>query len=172
MYKRSYRTYKRNVSEKYDTNSIEIIPLQLLAAQMADDVSIEGEKTALIKGSNIEEYVKKLKQTIYLTGDIKKTQNIIDGCNYHIYDAEDKFRNKEKQLNEMNNRFDNSRQELLQFIQSETKKHREQIKSSVDNCHKQLLNNAKRFAETHFDDRNVRDAWKVMMKIINVFLMI
>lgn len=32
------------------------------------------EKTALIKGSNIEEYVKKLKQTIYLTGDIKKTQ--------------------------------------------------------------------------------------------------
>lgn len=151
---------KECIGKKYDANSIEIIPLQLLAAQMADDVSIEGEKTALIKGSNIEEYVRKIKQTIYLTGDIKKTQNIIDGCNYNIFMAEDKFRNKEKQLNELMNRFDNSRQELLQFIQSETKKHRELIKSSVDNCHKRLLNNAKSFADKHFDDKNVKDVWE------------
>src|SRR5690606_26057847 len=73
---------KEMISKNYNPDLIEIIPVQLLAAKLSSESNDGSVQKALIKGSNISEYNRKIKQTIFRAGHLKKTQNIIDGCNY------------------------------------------------------------------------------------------
>ena len=64
----------------YNSNLIEIIPIQLLAALIANEKTKELSKheiEALVKGSNLNEYTKKIKQSIFRSGNLKEKSKIL-----------------------------------------------------------------------------------------------
>lgn len=148
---------KECIGDTYDFNFIEIIPLQLLAAKLffsSNDFSAD-EKQALWIGSNMKEFVYKIKQSIYRTGSLKKTQNIVDGCCYQIYQIRKELSRKNNEINSYSNTLEKKLNELNSFIQKERIKVEHAIKSHIITAHENLKNNARVFADKNYAQKKV-----------------
>lgn len=84
------RIHEMVEKNNYSPEFIEIIPIHLLAAQMGANKSgklFEQDAKRLQQGSNIGEYSKRVKQTVFRSGNLKKSQNIVDGSNFYVADV-------------------------------------------------------------------------------------
>ncbi|MFR0678467.1 GTPase [Dysgonomonas mossii] len=150
------------IGDSYDFNFIEIIPLQLLAAQLyfaENDYTLE-QKQGLLEGANLKEFIYKIKQSVYRTGGLKKTQNIFDGCGYQIntiiQQLSDIYKGIESPLHNLRKKKD----ELTNFIKKEQSKACESISKSINNGYTKLEYNAKIFSLTNYEKENVNELWK------------
>lgn len=148
-----YERIKDMVGDKYDWNAIKIIPLQLLAAQIAQDnneIRSEEEIRALLKGSNIKEFIHEVKSLIFKTGHLQKTQNIILGCSYQIYSINSIIEKQLKELVFSNIGLQKTKSALIDFISSEKDKAIKEIDKAIDVSYEELDNNAAEFANEYY----------------------
>lgn len=146
----------------YETDSIQIIPLQLLAARLLYEKEIsEEEKEKLRKGSNIKEFVTRIKHSIRKTGNLKKTQNIIDGCCYQINAIKILFESKSIELKKLLELITSKKVNLSLFIEKEKDLALEQINKIIKSRQQALLNNARNFAEDYYDkkEKEITELW-------------
>lgn len=149
-----YERIKDMVGDKYDWNAIKIIPLQLLAAQIAQDNKenrSEEEIKVLLKGSNIKEFIHEVKSLIFKTGHLQKTQNIILGCSYQIYSINSIVEEQLKELIFSNIRLQKTKKSLIDFISSEKDKAIKAIDKAIDTSYKELNNNADEFTNNYYN---------------------
>lgn len=151
------------IGDNYDFNFIEIIPLQLLAAKLYfsdSEFSIEN-KQALMEGSNIKEFIYKIKQSVYRTGSLKKTQNIVDGCGYQISQIRETLSGKHDEISAYSQALEKKKNELKGFIGKERVKVANEIRGHIINAHKELRNNARGFADKYYDRKSdLEKLWK------------
>lgn len=151
------------IGDKYDFDAIDIIPVQLLAAQMyydADAERSETERKALLEGSNIKEYIKKVKETVYQIGGLRKSQNIIDGCCYQNHVINQKLSDIRAQLELRVNALRKSESEILKYIETEKDKAVSNLNGYIATAYQELRNNAKLFSEEHYEDKNASEHWQ------------
>jgi hypothetical protein len=148
---------------KYDMSMVEVIPLQLYAAILMNQ---EGrftaeEKACLLLGSNIQEYVRKVKASIYKTGSLKKTQNIYDGCAYQIHQVKTELQVQLSSINRDIELVDNALKNILDFVNKEKLKLNEKVETAISGTLSKLRNNARDFSEKYYDCKdNLPDKWK------------
>ena len=148
-----YKRINDVLGDKYDMSMVEIIPLQLYAAILMNqpDRFSEEEKAQLLLGSNIQEYVQKVKKSIYRTGSLKKTQNIYDGCTFQINQVINKLEHNYSEIDRQALLVDKARAEIVNYIEKESKKAEERLDKAVINAFQKLRNNANRFTEKYYD---------------------
>src|SRR5690606_16148371 len=106
---------------------------------------------ALIKGSNISEYNRKIKQTIFRAGHLKKTQNIIDGCNYQTNLIYENSKNELLQITKLIDNLKKQQSDLDSFIKQELSKRERRLKSIINNTHTQIRTDLKVFATNNYE---------------------
>jgi uncharacterized tellurite resistance protein B-like protein/GTP-binding protein EngB required for normal cell division len=150
------------IGDSYDFNFIEIIPLQLLAAQLyfaENDYTLE-QKQGLLEGANLKEFIYKIKQSVYRTGGLKKTQNIFDGCGYQIntiiQQLSDIYKGIESPLHNLGKKKD----ELTNFIKKKQSEANESIRKYINDAYTKLENNAKIFSQANYEKKNTNELWK------------
>lgn len=153
---------KEVMGENYDFNYVKIIPLQLLAAKLCqeNDLTINGEPASqeqrdlLFTGSNFKEYTKEVNETILNGGFIKKTLNVIDGCNTQIFLVNRDLANSKKSLEDQYKSVKSHKEELITYINDKFKKITKQINVSISKEFINLEMDAKKFADNHCEDES------------------
>ena len=143
------------LGDKYDMSMVEIIPLQLYAAILMNqsDRFSDEDKNQLLVGSNIQEYVRKVKKSIYKTGSLKKTQNIYDGCAYQINQVKSGLIAKRDAISLHIELVDKSLEAILSFVDKEKVKVESKIDTAISTAFQRLRNNAARFSEQYYDEK-------------------
>lgn len=147
----------------YDPTLIEVVPIHLLAAKIAKKEQDSKVNKSLIEGSNINHYNKLIKQTIFRNGHLKKTQNIIDGCNYQTNLTYHKTKHDIEELNKLLKSLKEEKQGLIKYFDQEQKKTNESIKTFVLNTHNQIRTDLKGFAADHYENKNIGKALEKFM---------
>jgi GTP-binding protein EngB required for normal cell division len=152
-------TYVANFYE----GKIDVIPIMLLAAKMKDNPDLDNEtKELLYKSSNITEYIRKVKQSIFDSGHVKKTQNIIDGCNYNVYGVLKEIDAYFQNLNLLQKSLRDKKKELIEFLDKEHAKRQTSCSAILCSTYNEIRTGIKEFASRNgdTDNKHLESRWK------------
>lgn len=152
---------RETIGDKYDFDAIKIIPVQLLAAKMYYDAENKSqeEKDKLLSGSNIKEYIRQVKESVYSTGGLRKSQNILDGCSYQVYSVRKNLADNAVMFEEQLRKLGKTRNDILQYIKYQTEWASQKLNNQIEEAFSNLKNNAKDFAYLHYEDNDAGKHW-------------
>lgn len=147
------------LSGKYNMDAVRIIPIHLLAAQMYYESNLSDEKEALLKGSNISNFIYGIKTTVFRSGTLKKSMSVIDGCAYQLHTIAKYF---DEDLNTLQTNCEILKQKRLtfsRFLTDETDRLRKDITEIIKSKFKELANRADSFAAEEYDNKEAGKKW-------------
>lgn len=155
---------------KYNMDAVRIIPIHLLAAQIA----LSGEQDSktskiLFEASNISEFTKSVKKEVQLSGSLKKSLSVIDGTSYQINTIWHKIYADLKSLKEGNEVLKKKQAKNHTFFKKELAQVEQYLKTIFQGTRDDLHNRASAFASEHYDDEDAGKAWgkDMVVKSIN-----
>lgn len=155
---------------KYNMDSVRIIPIHLLAAQIA----LSGEQDSktskiLFDASNISEFTNSVKKEVQLSGSLKKSLSVIDGTSYQINTIWHKIYADLKSLKEGNEVLKKKQAKNYTFFKNELTQVEQYLKTIFQGTRDDLHNRASAFASEHYDDEDAGKAWSkdMVVKSIN-----
>lgn len=155
---------------KYNMDAVRIIPIHLLAAQIALSGE-QGSKTSkiLFEASNISEFTNSVKKEVQLSGSLKKSLSVIDGTSYQINTIWHKIYTDLKSLKEGNEVLKKKQAKNHMFFKKELAQVEQYLMDIFKNTKKEFKNRASTFASEHYDDEEAGKAWSndAVVKSIN-----
>ena len=155
---------------KYNMDAVRIIPIHLLAAQIA----LSGEQDSktskiLFEASNISEFTNSVKKEVQLSGSLKKSLSVIDGTSYQINTIWHKIYADLKSLKEGNEVLKKKQAKNYTFFKNELTQVEQYLKTVFQGTRDDLHNRASAFASEHYDDEDAGKAWSkdMVVKSIN-----
>lgn len=155
---------------KYNMDAVRIIPIHLLAAQIA----LSGEQDSktskiLFEASNISEFTNSVKKEVQLSGSLKKSLSVIDGTSYQINTIWHKIYADLKSLKEGNEVLKKKQAKNHTFFKKELAHVEQYLKDIFQSTRNELHNRASAFAREHYDDEDAGKAWSkdMVVKSIN-----
>lgn len=155
---------------KYNMDAVRIIPIHLLAAQIA----LSGEQDSktskiLFDASNISEFTNSVKKEVQLSGSLKKSLSVIDGTSYQINTIWHKIYADLKSLKEGNEVLKKKQAKNYTFFKNELTQVEQYLKTIFQGTRDDLHNRASAFASEHYDDEEAGKAWSkdMVVKSIN-----
>ena len=155
---------------KYNMDAVRIIPIHLLAAQIA----LSGEQDSktskiLFDASNISEFTNSVKKEVQLSGSLKKSLSVIDGTSYQINTIWHKIYADLKSLKEGNDVLKKKQAKNYTFFKNELTQVEQYLKTIFQGTRDDLHNRASAFASEHYDDEDAGKAWSkdMVVKSIN-----
>lgn len=155
---------------KYNMDAVRIIPIHLLAAQIA----LSGEQDSktskiLFDASNISEFTNSVKKEVQLSGSLKKSLSVIDGTSYQINTIWHKIYTDLKSLKEGNEVLKKKQAKNHMFFKKELAQVEQYLKTIFQVTRNDLHNRASTFAREHYDDEEAGKAWSkdMVVKSIN-----
>lgn len=155
---------------KYNMDAVRIIPIHLLAAQIA----LSGEQDSktskiLFEASNISEFTNSVKKEVQLSGSLKKSLSVIDGTSYQINTIWHKIYTDLKSLKEGNEVLKKKQAKIHMFFKKELAQVEQYLMDIFKNTKKEFKNRASTFASEHYDDEEAGKAWSndAVVKSIN-----
>lgn len=155
---------------KYNMDAVRIIPIHLLAAQIA----LSGEQDSktskiLFDASNISEFTNSVKKEVQLSGSLKKSLSVIDGTSYQINTIWHKIYADLKSLKEGNEVLKKKQSKNYTFFKNELTQVEQYLKTIFQVTRDYLHNRASTFAREHYDDEDAGKAWSkdMVVKSIN-----
>lgn len=155
---------------KYNMDAVRIIPIHLLAAQIA----LSGEQDSktskiLFDASNISEFTNSVKKEVQLSGSLKKSLSVIDGTSYQINTIWHKIYANLKSLKEGNEVLKKKQSKNYTFLKNELTQVEQYLKTIFQVTRNDLHNRASTFAREHYDDEDAGKAWSkdMVVKSIN-----
>lgn len=154
---------------KYNMDAVRIIPIHLLAAQIA----LSGEhdsKTSkiLFEASNISEFTNSVKKEVQLSGSLKKSLSVIDGTSYQINTIWHKIYADLKSLKEGNEVLKKKQAKNHTFFKKELTQVERYLKTIFQVTRNDLHNRASAFAREHYDDEDAGKAWSKDMVVTSI----
>lgn len=155
---------------KYNMDAVRIIPIHLLAAQIA----LSGEQDSktskiLFEASNISEFTNSVKKEVQLSGSLKKSLSVIDGTSYQINTIWHKIYADLKSLKEGNEVLKKKQAKNYTFFKNELTQVEQYLKTIFQGTRDDFHNRASAFASEHYDDEEAGKAWSndAVVKSIN-----
>lgn len=146
---------------KYNMDSVEIIPIHLLAAQLgfSGETSKEDAKT-LREGSNIFTFTRSVKATVHKTGGLKKSLSVIDGTAYQIHQIGLSLNRDLNHLKEAHDSLGKKLEKFVSFMKGEKDKLIKDVMSTFSGTKSELHNRASAFASENYDRSNAGTLWE------------
>ena len=156
-----FKRIEERLSSKYNMDAVEIIPLHLLAAQLYVEGAFDAETLKkLKKGSNIDHFIRKIKEEIYNTGCLKKSLSIVDGSSYNIHQANTKIKADCNALRKDICLLEKTREKISSFFSNERNKLANNLSNITDSTKQELKNRANTFANENYDNKNAGSVWE------------
>lgn len=155
---------------KYNMDAVRIIPIQLLAAQIAFSGEQDSKTSKILfDSSNISEFTNSVKKEVQLSGSLKKSLSVIDGTSYQINTIWHKIYADLKSLKEGNEVLKKEQTKNYTFFKNELTQVEQYLKTIFQGTKDELHNRASAFASEHYDDENAGKAWSkdMVVKSIN-----
>lgn len=154
---------------KYNMDAVRIIPIHLLAAQIA----LSGEQDSktskiLFDASNISEFTNSVKKEVQLSGSLKKSLSVIDGTSYQINTIWHKIYADLKSLKEGNEVLKKKQEKNYTFFKNELTQVEQYLKTIFQVTRNDLHNRASAFAREHYDDEDAGKAWSKDMVVTSI----
>ena len=145
---------------KYNMNSVEIIPIHLLAAQLGfSETQSKQEANKLRDGSNIFAFTRSVKATVHKTGAFKKSLSVIDGTAYQIHQISSSLKKDLKEMQEAYELLVGKLDKFQDFMRNEKGRVVKDIKQIFSNTKSELYNRASAFASENYDNNNAGALW-------------
>ena len=152
---------EERLSGKYNMDAVAIIPLHLLAAQLYVEGGFDAETLEkLKKGSNIDSFIRMIKEEIYNTGCLKKSLSIVDGSSYNIHQINARIKADCDALRKDIGLLEKKREKISSFFSNERGKLINNLSSITDAVKQELKNRANTFSNENYDNENAGSAWE------------
>lgn len=89
-----FQRIEEYMEQHYKGNYYRIIPVMLLAAVLSDHEKNAEIKELLYQGSNMEEFLSCMQDSVFNNSFLRKSQNIFDGANYYIYKIKEELKSQ------------------------------------------------------------------------------
>lgn len=164
-----FKRIEERLSGKYNMDAVAIIPLHLLAAQLYVEGNFDAETLKkLRKGSNIDTFIRMIKEEIYNTGCLKKSLSIVDGSSYNIHQINARIKADCDALRKDTRLLETTRRKINSFFSSERTKLISNISNITDSVKQDLKNRANTFSEENYDNENAGSAWEKDYVVKNI----
>lgn len=155
---------------KYNMDAVRIIPIHLLAAQIALSEEQDSKTSKILfEASNISEFTNSVKKEVQLSGSLKKSLSVIDGTSYQINTIWHKIYTDLKSLKEGNEVLKKKQAKNHMFFKKELAQVEQYLMDIFKNTKNEFQNRASTFASEHYDDEEAGKAWSndAVVKSIN-----
>lgn len=155
---------------KYNMDAVRIIPIHLLAAQIAFSGEQDSKTSKILfDASNISEFTNSVKKEVQLSGSLKKSLSVIDGTSYQINTIWHKIYADLKSLKEGNEVLKKKQAKNYTFFKNELTQVEQYLKTIFQGTREDLHNRASAFASEHYDDEDAGKTWgkDMVVKSIN-----
>ena len=160
---------EERLSGKYNMDAVAIIPLHLLAAQLYVEGGFDAETLEkLKKGSNIDSFIRMIKEEIYNTGCLKKSLSIVDGSSYNIHQINARIKADCDELRKDIGLLEKTREKISTFFSNERGKLANNLSSITDAVKQELKSRANTFSDENYDNENAGSAWENDYKVKNI----
>lgn len=152
---------RRDAAEHYGTSSFPIIPVQLLAAQIAQQQPEHEHAQSLMKASRLQHFLDSVRLSLLDEGLLRRSQNLLGST---VTDIERPLR----YLNErsefyikFSNEISEKAKDSIQRLKKAQDDHARQLEQELRGIFAALQQEVSEFAEDHWDDSDSRlnDAW-------------
>ena len=155
---------------KYNMNSVEIIPIHLLAAQMGFFPATSKENAKILReASNIFQFTRSVKAAVHKTGTLKKSLSVIDGTAYQMHQIALSLGADLKQIKEAQELLVKKFKELKPFMQEEQTRLEKDIQAIFSCAKTELHNRASSFAGENYDNSDAGALWAKDQTVRSIF---
>ena len=156
-----FKRIEERLNGKYNMDAVAIIPLHLLAALLYVEGGFDAETLEkLKKGSNIDTFIRMIKEEIYNTGCLKKSLSIVDGSSYNIHQINTRIKADSDALRKDIGLLEKTREKISTFFSNERGKLANNLSSITDAVKQELKNRANTFSNENYDNENAGSAWE------------
>lgn len=160
---------RRYATEHYAKDMFEIIPVQLLAAQMSRMESYAPHADVLFKASHVGLFLDSIRLAIIEDGAIRRSQTILDGTFFTIESARKVVHDQRKELNNIVKKLTDSRIKSKKMLEQNFKKYSDLIEKHIKTQFSQLRGQVTSFANQYYSDNQdtIEQAWTKLVRTSN-----
>jgi ribosome biogenesis GTPase A len=153
---------KRYAQQYYKNDLFEVIPVQLLAAQMSRMEKYQDHAKELYRGSHVGKLLDSLRLSIIEDGVIRRSQTILDGTIHTVHSTRSVIGQQASHLQEIHSKLVDYQKKNDQLLKKNHKKYGEQISQLVTSQFAMLREQASTFATEYYDEdeSTIQSAWE------------
>mgnify|MGYP006421024489 CR=1 FL=1 len=154
----------------YGNDYFPIVPVMLLAAQLAYQPKYEQQKDQLWEASRIEQFLEQIRLSVVKQGTIRRSQNLLGSTVKDIEKAYFWANQQAKPYHALAEQIRNKQEKLEQDIDQAIKEADEALKVDIRALFQELRDAVPTFAEDHFQDskKHLQKAWENKLKDIKI----
>jgi len=152
---------RRYAAQHYNKDLFEIIPVQLLAAQMSRMESYEQHADVLFKASHVGKFLDSLRLAIIDNGAIRRSQTILDGTYYTVERSRSVVNEQLRDLAIIMNKLKTNRTKSKQMLDRSFEKYSDTIEKHISTQFAKLREQVTPFASEYYDEsqETIQNAW-------------
>lgn len=157
---------RRDALEHYGTSNFPIVPVQLLAAQIAQQ-NPEGEHaTALLKASRLQHFLDSVRLSLLDQGLLRRSQNLLGSTVSDIQAPCTRLRARADVYLKLSNDLKKKASESTKRLKTSKNDHVKQLEQSIRCVFAELRRIVPDFAEDHWDSKqdSLNSAWSACIK--------
>jgi len=139
-----------------------VYPVMLLAAKMSFKDEYVEHKKVLFDSSNIDSFLKGVKEAVFDNGHLRKSQNIIDGCNYELYTINNGLLSQLSIIEGITKRLKADLASFKNFLTKEKPEYKKRLYGLIDKTLNEMTIFAKDFAINNYtlNEKELGKQWE------------
>lgn len=152
---------RRDAAQHYGTANFPIIPVQLLAAQIAQQQPEHEHVETLMKASRLQAFLDNIRLSLLDEGLLRRSQNLLGSTVADIERPRRKLEERSKFYQEFSAEVGNKAKDSAQRLQKAEEDHARQLEQDLRRAFADLAREVPEFAENHWNESeaNLNAAW-------------
>ena len=159
---------RRYAKQHYANDYFDIIPVMLLAAQMASEPEHQGEQEQLFQASRIQDFLDAIRESLIKHGTIRRSQTLL-GSTVGVIEHPCQWLNQQIQVyQQLSATLKNQQQTLHHKILASGRDNLTSLQQQIAEIFQDLLNYLPEFAEDNwnFNEDNLKRNWQLKIRAI------
>lgn len=156
----------RYAQQHYANDYLTVIPVMLLAAQMAQEPEWENDSKQLFKTSRIQDFLDSIRESLIDHGAIRRSQTLL-GSTVGSIDTPHKWITQQAvAYNTLAMQLQEKRQNINQQLKGAEKDHRNELQQKIREIFQTAFDQVTPFAEKHWEtnEHQMNSGWKEVLK--------
>ena len=162
---------RRYASSHYDNDYFDIIPVQLLAAQLSRQRDDEDYAEELYEASRLPKFLDSLRVSLVEEGEVRRSQTFVGSASYDLEEVSQSLREQAKSLTLLAAKLEDSRSKLMKDVRQATADARADGIAIIEQEYQKAKSAIPTFANNHWEiesDEELQKAWNQKLKSLKV----
>lgn len=161
---------RRDAAQHYGTSNFPIIPVQLLAAQIAQQQPEHEHASVLMKASRIQDFLDSVRLSLLNEGLLRRSQNLLGSTVADIERPCMLLQQRAKFYTRFSQQVSDRAKDCKARLTEATNIHLSELKQEIKNIFEDIRSRVPEFAENHWDqdENKLNDQWLDTVKDVDV----